>query len=87
MVSRRFRRTLFVAVALCALFCVAAFGQKVPVNKQGKVISIAAVDFPQFQPYKVRTESEKKAADDYGIKYTLIQPPQVTTEGYVEARA
>jgi ABC-type sugar transport system substrate-binding protein len=87
MVSRRFRRTLFVAVALFALFCVAAFGQKVPVNKQGKVISIAAVDFPQFQPYKVRTESEKKAADDYGIKYTLIQPPQVTTEGYVEAFA
>jgi ribose transport system substrate-binding protein len=87
MVSRRFRRTLFIAVALVALFGVAAYGQKAPVNKQGKPLSIAAVDFPQFQPYKVRTESEKKACDDYGIKYTLIQPPQVTTDAYVEAFA
>ncbi len=54
------------------------------VNKQGKQLSIAAIDYPQFQPYKVRTESEKKACDDYGIKYTLFQPTEVTVDVYVE---
>lgn len=77
------RRALFIAAALLAVFGLAAFAQA-PVNAKGKVISIVSVDFPQFQPYKVRTESEKKAADDYGIKYTMIQPPQVTTDSYLE---
>lgn len=59
--------------------------QAIAVNAKGNVISICAVDFPQFQPYKVRTESEQKACDDYGVKYTLIQPPVVTTEGYIDS--
>lgn len=54
------------------------------VNEQGEGLSIAAIDFPQFQPYKVRTESEMKAAEDYGIEYTLLQPPEVTVESYLE---
>jgi len=85
MVSNRLRRTLLIVAALFMVFCVAVFAQKAPTNKAGKVLSICAVDFPQFQPYKVRTESEKKACDDYGIKYTMIQPPQVTTESYIDS--
>ncbi len=84
MVSRKGKRVLFIAIALLAVFAVAAFAQKAPVNKKGTVLSIAAVDFPQFQPYKVRTESEKKACDDYGIKYTLLQPQEVNLNGYLE---
>jgi ribose transport system substrate-binding protein len=90
--SKTVQRALIIAgalLALCAVLAVAA-GTKEPTpsggvtNKAGKVLSIAAVDFPQFQPYKVRTESEKRACDDYGIKYTLLQPQQVTVEGYLE---
>jgi len=80
-------RTLLVAVAIFALLGAVGFAQKVPTNAKGKVLSIAAVDFPQFQPYKVRTESEKKACDDYGIKYTLIVPPQPTTDSYLDTLA
>jgi len=54
------------------------------VNKQGKQLSIAAIDYPQFQPYKVRTAAEKKACEDYGVKYTLFQPTEVTVDSYVE---
>jgi ribose transport system substrate-binding protein len=86
------KRSLVIAAALLVLctFAAVAGGGKEPtpaggaVNKEGKTLSIASVDFPQFQPYKVRTESEKKACDDYGIKYTLFQPQQVTIDGYLE---
>lgn len=81
---RSWKKTLFIFAACLAVFSLATYAQKAPVNAKGKVLSIASVDFPQFQPYKVRTESEKKACDDYGIKYTLFQPSQVTTEGYLE---
>lgn len=62
-----------------------ASGHNKILNKKGNPIRIVHVDYPQFQPYKVRTESAKKAADDYGIDYTMIQPSQVSTEAYVEA--
>ena len=84
MVLRSWTRALVAGVALLMLFGVNAFGQKTPLNAKGKPLSIAAVDFPQFQPYKVRTESEKKACDDFGIKYTMFQPPEVTTASYVD---
>lgn len=84
MVSRTWKKALFAGLALLMLFTLDAFGQKSPVNAKGKQLSIAAVDFPQFQPYKVRTESEKKACDDFGIKYTLVQPPEVTTASYID---
>jgi ABC-type sugar transport system substrate-binding protein len=87
MLSRNWKKAAFIAAALLTVFFVAAFAQKTPVNAKGKVLSIASVDFPQFQPYKVRTESEKKACDDYGIKYTMFQPPAVTTESYLETIA
>jgi ribose transport system substrate-binding protein len=81
---RDWKKALFIVAACLFAFSLATFAQKVPVNAKGKVISIASVDFPQFQPYKVRTESEKKACDDYGIKYTMFQPPEVTTQSYVD---
>ena len=56
-------------------------------NNKGEILSIVHVDYPQFQPYKVRTESAKKAAEDYGIKYTMIQPSKVSTEAYIDAIA
>jgi ribose transport system substrate-binding protein len=87
MISRKAKRALIIAIALLAIFAVAGFAQKAPTNKKGQVLSICAVDFPQFQPYKVRTESEKKACEDYGIKYTMIQPPAVTTESYIDTVA
>ena len=92
MVSTNWKKALFIVAAIFAIVSVAAFagGQsdkgaaKGVVNAKGKILSVAAVDFPQFQPYKIRTESEKKACDDYGINYTLLQPQQVTLEGYLE---
>jgi ABC-type sugar transport system substrate-binding protein len=84
MLPKNWKKRVFVAAAFLAVLSFMTFAQKAPVNAKGKVLSIASVDFPQFQPYKVRTESEKKACDDYGIKYTLFQPPQVTTESYLE---
>ena len=72
-----------------SLISISAFGsdhEKI-LNRDGEILSIVHVDYPQFQPYKVRTESAKKAADDYGIKYTMIQPSQVSTEAYIEAVA
>jgi len=83
MLSTTLRRAFVIAVALTLVLGVAAFAQT-PKNAKGQVLSIAAVDFPQFQPYKVRTESEKKACDDYGIKYTLLVPPQTTTDSYLD---
>jgi ribose transport system substrate-binding protein len=82
--SRNLRRTLFIAAAFLAVFCVAAFAQKAPVNAKGNVISIVAIDFPQFQPYKVRVAAEKQAAEAYGVKYTLLQPPATTIDSVIE---
>ncbi len=53
-------------------------------NKAGRQFTIGMVDYPQFQPYKVRTESAKRAADEYGVKYVLFQPTEVTIDSYVE---
>jgi ribose transport system substrate-binding protein len=78
------RKTLFVAVVLLALFCVTAFAQKAPVNAKGQVISIAAIEFIQFQPYKVRVAAEQRAAKDYGVKLTILQPPQVNGASHAE---
>ena len=82
--SRRFLKTFLVAGVLLTLLCVAAFAQKPPVNAKGQVISIAAIEFIQFQPYKVRVEAEKRAAADYGVKLTILQPPGVDGASHAE---
>src|SRR4030042_4941375 len=82
--SRRFPKTFRVAGVLLTLLCVAAFAQKPPVNAKGQVISIAAIEFIQFQPYKVRVEAEKRAAADYGVKLTILQPPGVDGASHAE---
>ncbi|OHD27708.1 MAG: hypothetical protein A2064_01185 [Spirochaetes bacterium GWB1_66_5] len=82
--SRRFPKTFLVAGVLLTLLCVAAFAQKPPVNAKGQVISIAAIEFIQFQPYKVRVEAEKRAAADYGVKLTILQPPGVDGASHAE---
>jgi ABC-type sugar transport system substrate-binding protein len=56
----------------------------VPLNDKGEVIHIAAIDWPQFQPYKVRQEAEKRAVEDYGVKHTLLHPTEVTVEAAIE---
>jgi len=84
MLSSRLRMALAIAAAVCLVAGATAFAQGAPTNAKGQVLSIAAVDFPQFQPYKVRTESERKACEDYGIKYTLLVPPQVTADSYID---
>lgn len=77
----RFRNLIAVGLLL---LCVAAFAQKPPVNAKGQVISIAAIEFIQFQPYKVRVEAEQRAAKDYGVKLTILQPPQVNGASHAE---
>ncbi len=84
MVTSRLRKALAIAAALSVLFCVAAFGQKAPVNAKGQVISIAAVEFLQFQPYKVRAAAEERAAKDFGVKLTILQPPQPNGASHAE---
>jgi ribose transport system substrate-binding protein len=84
MISHRFRKALFIGMAFLVLFSGAAFAQKAPVNAKGQVISIAAIEFLQFQPYKVRAAAEKKAADDYGVKLTILQPVQLNGAGHAE---
>ncbi len=59
-------------------------GEDVLLNEDGKQFTIGMIDYPQFQPYKVRTESAQKAADDYGVKYVLFQPTEVTIDNYIE---
>jgi len=81
---RKFLKTFLVAGVLLTLLCVAAFAQKPPVNAKGQVISIAAIEFIQFQPYKVRVEAEKRAAADYGVKLTILQPPGVEGASHAE---
>ena len=80
----RFSKMLFIVLGLLALLAVTAFAQKPPVNAKGQVISIAAIEFIQFQPYKVRVAAEQRAADDYGVKLTILQPPQVNGASHAE---
>jgi ribose transport system substrate-binding protein len=83
MISNRLRIAIVFAVTLSLLFCGAAFAQKA-LNAKGQVISIGAVEFLQFQPYKVRAAAEKRAADDYGVKLTVLQPPQPNGASHAE---
>ena len=83
MVISRFRKALAVTAALSMVLCATAFAQKA-VNAKGQVISICAVEFIQFQPYKVRVEAEKRAAADYGVKLTILQPPGVEGSSHAE---
>jgi ribose transport system substrate-binding protein len=71
-------------MTLLAVMSAPSFAQKTPAGKGAGGLSIAAVDFPQVQPFKVRIESNRKACDDYGVTYTLLQPQQVTLEGYLQ---
>ena len=54
-------------------------------NKAGDIINIAAIDFPQFEVYTYRINEAMKAATDYGVKYRLIVPAEITVESNVEA--
>jgi ribose transport system substrate-binding protein len=83
----------FVVFLIIGAFIAFAGGEKeaveapkegVPLNDEGEVIHIAAVDWPQFQPYKVRQEAEKRAAQDFGVKHTLFHPTEVTVEAAIE---
>ena len=57
----------------------------VPVNADGDVISIAAINFTQFPCYQNREKGSEMAAEDYGIKHTTIVPTEITVESYIEA--
>ena len=81
---RRFLRAVLAAAVLLALVGAAGFSQSPPRNAKGQVISIAAIEFVQFQPYKVRVEAEKRAAADYGVKLTGLQPPGVDGVSHAE---
>jgi ribose transport system substrate-binding protein len=78
------RKSLFVGLVLLMLFSATAFAQKPPVNAKGQVISIAAIEFLQFQPYKVRAAAEQRAAEDFGVKLTILQPPQPNGASHAE---
>jgi ribose transport system substrate-binding protein len=92
MVSTNWKKTLLIVAALFAIVSVAAFAgaqgdqgaAKGQVNAKGKVLSIAAIEFIQFQPYKVRAAAEQKAAEDYGVKLTVLQPPGVEASSHAE---
>jgi len=84
---------LFIVLVVFFVFFAFAVGSKkeveapaegVPLNDKGEVIHIAAVDWPQFQPYKVRQEAELRAVEDYGVKHTLLHPTEVTVEAAIE---
>jgi ribose transport system substrate-binding protein len=85
-------RALIVAMAFLAIVSVAAFGSgqsdtgsaKGAVNAKGEVLKIAAIEFIQFQPYKVRVEAEKRAAADYGVELTVLQPPGLDGSSHAE---
>ncbi len=83
MIKSRLGKTLVIATALLLIFSAAVFAQKA-VNKKGGVIRIASVDWPQFQPYKVRQAAEQQAAKDYGVECTLLQPTGVTVDACIE---
>lgn len=55
------------------------------VNKEGKVISIAHVNFTQFPCYQCREKGNKMAAEDYGVQFTTIVPKEITIDSYIEA--
>ena len=84
MSHRRLGRAVIVALVLLALVSAAGFSQNPPRNAKGQVISIAAIEFIQFQPYKVRVEAEKRAAADYGVKLTVLQPPDLNGLSHAE---
>jgi len=84
MISSGFRKALVIGMVLLAILPAATFAQSAPVNAKGQVITIAAVEFLGFQCYKNRAEAEKRAADDYGVKLVVLQPPGVTPESQVE---
>ncbi len=81
---RRLGRALIVALVLLALVSAAGFSQSPPRNAKGQIISIAAIEFIQFQPYKVRVEAEKRAAADFGVKLTVLQPPDLNGLSHAE---
>ncbi len=58
-----------ILAVLLLLVGAAAFAQK--------VLNIAAVDYPQFSVYTLRLNAAKKACQDYGAKFTLLQPSAV----------
>lgn len=90
--SMKRRKALFVVAALFAIVAAAAFasGQgdkgevKGAVNAKGEVLKIAAIEFIQFQPYKVRVEAEQRAAKDYGVQLTVLQPPGLDGMSHAE---
>jgi len=94
MLTKKLKKTLLMAAVLFALISVTVFAggqdEEVPsgemgvVNADGEPIRIASVDWPQFQPYKVRQEAIARAAEDYGVSVTLLQPPGVTVDAAVE---
>jgi ABC-type sugar transport system substrate-binding protein len=53
-------------------------------EKEQKVLNVAAVDYPQFNAYTMRINASKKACEDFGVKYTLIQPGEVTVASDVD---
>ena len=70
-----------VVVVMLSLLIVSSFSV---IAAAQKTLSIAAVDFPQFQPYKVRTEASMQAAEEFGVEYTLLPPTEPTVEAAVE---
>jgi len=88
------KKVVIVGAVLFALVSVGAFatspaeetdgGAMGPVNADGEPLRIASVDWPQFQPYKVRQEAIARAAEDYGVTVDLLQPPGVTVDAAIE---
>ena len=64
-------------MTLLSVMSAPAFAQKTPAGKGAGGLSIAAADFPQVQPCKLRIESYGKACDDCGVTYTLRKPRHV----------
>lgn len=87
MLTRKWKKIGVMATVLLVLMSVAVFagGQKEEAAaEEGKQLRIASVDWPQFQPYKVRQEAIQRAAEDYGVSVTLLQPPGVTVDACIE---
>jgi ABC-type sugar transport system substrate-binding protein len=70
------RKLVSVLAVLLLVVGAAAFAQK--------ALSIAAVDYPQFSVYTLRINAAKKACQDYGAKFTLIQPSAVEVAADVD---
>jgi len=92
MKSRRLGKALLIGAAFFAIVAAVSFAsgqagkgeEKGAVNAKGQQLSVAAIEFIQFQPYKVRVEAEQRAAKDYGVKLTILQPPQVNGASHAE---